>query len=704
MRPRFGVPIIVALLLASSWAFSNEDVIEDWVRENQLKIETTEKPLLGIQDQERWLVLIADFPSQRSSEAWGPDQAQNMLDDIAQSYVSQLTDNATQLTVIVSADVTTANQDVEAYGSDTNSNRDTAKDGTFLPMNLAEEVISDHASNVNWSNFDLNEDGQVDRLLILHTTKGQEESPGQTNKIWSHFTRLETPIKVDSDLTVGHYTMASLRTGSSGMGTVLHEMLHQMGALDLYPVHDSSQQTNWHGVGNWDIMASGNWNGGGTWPALATAATLDLIGVQRSTTMDLTWPASSVAPCIGPTVPMVGMSEGGTALKIPMNEEQVVWIERHTNSGFDKNLPGHGILVTIQDRSVGDESRNELNRDPEQPWLSVVEADGRNDMRNGINDGEASDVFTNGTMFGADGILIRNHDGFKVPWTATVQGDENMTLQFTAANCTPDFEANGPDFGAVLLPEESLSLSLTTTQPCVLNQNLTLTDGRPITLHPSSLEAGTTEVELRFGWNGTPNSEVVLEGILTCGTGSLDLSTRLLTLARIPQVTTTVGTMPWTETGMISIPIESVGNGTQTFTLDLDGPMSRVGVIEDRIILNGDDDIRITIEPNGLLEEGMKVRGELILIDGNGHRWAYDLDYTAQAGDASTFDEWRTPGRLLSAVCLLGAVWILLGFIERKPKPTTSAQTTEDQIQPTPFSEETTIENDPWGRPVDAYP
>ena len=45
-------------------------------------------------------------------------------------------------------------------------------------------------------------------------------------------------------------------------------MMHQMGASDLYPVHDSSNQNDWQGIGDWDIMASSNWNGGGVWPAL----------------------------------------------------------------------------------------------------------------------------------------------------------------------------------------------------------------------------------------------------------------------------------------------------------------------------------------------------------------------------------------------------------------------------------------------------
>ncbi|MDG1524934.1 MAG: hypothetical protein P8Q90_02560, partial [Candidatus Thalassarchaeaceae archaeon] len=249
MNPRVGVPILVALLLASSWAFSNEETIDNWVRENQVQADESDTELLGIQANEQWLVLVTEFPDDRASEAWGTNQAQLMLDDVARAYIEQLTDQETQLTVIVHPEVSLAADNVEVYGADSSGNRDTNAQGDFLPMNLAEEVILQRADDVNWSKFDLDNDGNVDRVLILHTTKGQEENPGQTNKIWSHFTQFEDPIQVTSDHTVGHYTMASLRTGSSGMGTVLHEMMHQMGALDLYPVHDASPQTDWHGVG-----------------------------------------------------------------------------------------------------------------------------------------------------------------------------------------------------------------------------------------------------------------------------------------------------------------------------------------------------------------------------------------------------------------------------------------------------------------------
>ena len=130
--------------------------------------------------------------------------------------------------------------------------------------------------------------------------------------------------------------MASLRTGSSGMGTILHEMLHQMGALDLYPVHDTGQLNDWQGVGDWDIMASGNWNGGGVWPALPTAATLDLLQAGRSlkpwTSLGL---QSAQAPCIGPSVQLHGNErKWNRSQRYQLNEQETVWIEYRSNSGF----------------------------------------------------------------------------------------------------------------------------------------------------------------------------------------------------------------------------------------------------------------------------------------------------------------------------------------------------------------------------------
>ena len=109
--------------------------------------------------------------------------------------------------------------------------------------------------------YDYNGDGVIDRFLILHSTLAQEQGSGSTNRIWSHFTSFSEPIE-KSEFTFEHYTMSSMRHGINGFGTILHEMMHQFGAYDLYPVHDSGYSGAWKGIGVWDIMASGNWYGG----------------------------------------------------------------------------------------------------------------------------------------------------------------------------------------------------------------------------------------------------------------------------------------------------------------------------------------------------------------------------------------------------------------------------------------------------------
>ena len=76
--------------------------------------------------------------------------------------------------------------------------------------------------------FDLDNDGNVDRLLILHTTNGQEDGGGSSDRIWSHFSELEEKQSVGNSLFVQHYALASLKSPSKGLGTMIHEMLHQL--------------------------------------------------------------------------------------------------------------------------------------------------------------------------------------------------------------------------------------------------------------------------------------------------------------------------------------------------------------------------------------------------------------------------------------------------------------------------------------------
>ena len=712
MRPVLGVPFLVVLLLASSWSYSNGDTIEQWMRENAIIVSSEEKsPILNLQQDERWLVLIVDFEQSPADSAWGPEQARNILQESAVDYIEQISGGQSSVEILVAEDVTRASGVLADYGSDVNGQRDVDKDGKFLPMALAQETIESHISTVNWSQYDLDGDGWVDRLLILHTTKGQEENTGSSDRIWSHYTTFKEPIELSKDLKVGHYTMSSLRTGSSGIGTMLHEMLHQMGALDLYPVHDTFQTHQWKGVGDWDIMASGNWNGGGSWPALPTAASLELIGAMRQQNMDLQWPSSAISPCIGPSIKMTGMSEGGNSLKIQISQSEVIWLEYRSNSGFDSHLPGSGLLVTYQDKSVGDMEQNELNRDPEQPWLSVIEADGKNDMTSGTNSGEADDLFNSGS-FGADGIKIFDHDGVLVPWIATVEHSEEFFVNFTAPNCSPSMDIDLQDHGYVTLPGDDFTFTATGSENCLMELDLLLSDGNRIYFTNSSdaqMTAGTKQFTAMINGTRTPQSQSVLSGSISCGSSYFEINTMLLTLGKIPIPSEIIGKIDIEQQQQIAVKIDSMGNFSNSFRVEVNGPLSRIAETSEEITLDESSQLIIEIDPKGLLSDGMIVNGEIVLVSFSGHRWEYPVEFIAQS-DSSEMEQWRQPSNMLALAGALAMLWTILGMRDSINKKNNSISNEANNRQDNDtISEQTGIdpieENEPqldsWGRLID---
>ena len=686
----------LAFISVGGWSFLNQEIVDTWILERNF-IETHDTDdLVGLQTNETWLVLIVDFESNPSNGVWGADEARSLLANRASDYFYQVSGNLTNVNLTVYPEVIRASNDLAYYGGDT-SNRDVDADGTFMPEELAQEAVEGISTPVDWDPFDLDGDGTIDRLLILHTSKGQEENPGVKNRIWSHFTHFDSPINVAEGHTVEHYTMASLQTGTSGIGTIMHEMMHQMGAVDLYPVHDDSSFQTWKGLGDWDVMASGNWNGGGLWPALPSGGILDMIGANRTVELDLTWPSDSVSPCIGPTITLDGTSDSGDVLKVPIGEDESIYIERRSDSGYDTRLPGSGILVTYSDSSAGNIDRNEVNTNPNFPFLMVIEADGQQDLVSGSNEGEQSDLFSNGSNFGAEGIQIRTHDGVLVGWTASISGDDSQNITFTSTNCSPSFELDLPDYSATLLPNATIPVDLNHPGPCT--SNLTSSDGRGISIVQNSLDSN--EFFLQFTQGGMANSLTIVEGNIQCDNdGSYHIIYPVLTLNRIPIEASFKADISSVEPSKISVPIASLGENIQRISVEIEGPLSRIAEADDFVLLSTNGSYELNIQPNGLLSDNMLVRGELILSTEEGGEWVILVELSASDEDDMLLSEWRTPGRVLGIAGMLIGIYLVLGLRQNKPP----RESKDDQPKPTNQIEQKEIPSDnvdPWGRPVD---
>lgn len=629
--------------------------------------EAQESPLLPWQHgSERWFVVLVEFPDQRSqSTGIGLNTASNILENEVLPYM-EAASGGDKPEMDLHPSVYLASQPAASYGEDTSKGRDMSSDGTFLPADLALEVIDSIVPEAGWPAYDLNNDGTVDRFLLLHTARGQEADGSKPNLIWSHFTRLMEPPSHDG-VEIGHYTMATLRGGTDVTGTIVHEMLHQLGAVDLYPVHDPSWAGSWHGPGDWDVMASGNWNGQGSWPALPTAATSMRTGLQEPVWLDLDFPVQRDGPCLGPEVSFNTSARPNYA--VALTEDQSLHIEWVGGNVYDDHLPGQGVLVTVLDAALDDERSNEVNVDPGRPYLYVVEADDDRGLRTGSDDGVASDAFQVGDRFGAEGILVHDHRGVRVPWTAEIVGDaSNPAIRFSAPSCGHGLTLEAPSYASTVLTGEAVPLTLVNEDaPCTLEAALSFDLGGLAIIEDPLLDTGSFTVMVSPTVQVQGDAVDRLNGTLTCGATVLHLDRDVVVVNRRPQASSFVEVVAVTDPTSLVVPISSSGSGSSTYTILVDGPLDRVIEIDEQVRLEDDTtSLSMTIEPRGLLLDGMLVRGTLILVDVHGTRTLVDVELTAGEGaDGSVFG--------LPRPLVVGGLMMLLGASLLLPRKVPSA-------------------------------
>ena len=627
-----AIGMVLCLVLAiASQIYSND--INDLFQIEASSPTDTSAPLVGLQTNESWFVVLVDFESnQLNNEAKA--QIKSDFQEYSGEYFTQALGKEVIVNITIHDKIIRAPKPLSAYGNDGQYGRDYGDGTEFLPAILAKHVV-ESIDEATLSDYDLNEDGVVDRFLILHSTLAQEQGSGSSNRIWSHFTSFPEPLK-SGGVTFEHYIMSSMRHGINGFGTILHEMMHQFGAYDLYPVHDSGYSGSWKGIGVWDIMASGNWNGGGDTPSLPTGPTMAAIGHGATREVSLEWPYGSPSPCIGPVIALEDRTNGGDRIRIQVSNDEFIWIEKRVQQGYDASLPGEGVLVLYEDFAAGDSSHNAMNIDQRRPYLKTIEADGNQEQLRGVNDGVASDLFQPGDEFGERGILIRDHDGILVPWHARVVEDQGQwNLEFHSTNCSPSARIDFNDFGTTLLQEDPLVFEQTSSgsmEPCW--GTLDGSDGRQV-LFTNDSAIGSKHYGT-FSGAGMIDSTATFTGTIQCGDDVFDVQTPITTLGSIPLPISMLleTTIPVVDTSSLSIPYIGEGIGSAEYTIEIEGPLSRIATAEPTVVIeNGNGTIVLNIDPQGLLQDNMYVMGTVHLQSFNGESWTIDVELKAVQDD-----------------------------------------------------------------------
>ncbi len=263
----------------------------------------------------------------------------------------------------------TLSKPLNYYGGDATNMLDT------MAYRMVIEACELVDADVDFSQYDLNGDGIVDNIYFFYAGFGQADS-GQANTIWPHSGKLGLDWHQEMPMHDGAYinryaTSNEIRYGTGplfkpvGIGTFVHEFGHVLGLVDHY---DTGYGGGFH-PNTWDTMAAASYNDNQNTPPTFSAFERGELGWLEYT--DITPTSAGMMP-----VRELLSSNSAYRLVVPGTEGKEFYVmENRQQQGWDRTLPGHGMLVWHIDQDWDIWQNNQANADPEHQRIDIVEAD-----------------------------------------------------------------------------------------------------------------------------------------------------------------------------------------------------------------------------------------------------------------------------------------------------------------------------------------
>lgn len=231
-----------------------------------------------------------------------------------------------------------------------------------------EEMIIDGCtlldSQINFKDYDTDGDGYVDNVFVFYAGQG-EASYGSDDTVWPHQWELTSAGKslVLDGVRIDRYACSNEweRTAPDGIGTFVHEFSHVMGLPDLYHTTENVYYTPC----NWSVMDYGPYNNDGRTPPTYSIFERNAMGWIDPIVLDST-PRS---------IELAHIEESNEGCLIPTSKNtEFFLLENRQQQGWDKYLPGHGMLIWHIDYNSTVWRNNSVNNTKSHQYVDIEEA------------------------------------------------------------------------------------------------------------------------------------------------------------------------------------------------------------------------------------------------------------------------------------------------------------------------------------------
>lgn len=244
------------------------------------------------------------------------------------------------------------------------------------PEMMVVEACDQLNDSIDFTKYDMNNDGLIDNVYVIYAGVG-EASSDVKESVWPHQYDVRsagTTVRYDGKTLAAYgccneWVLYGSDNYVDGIGTFVHEFSHVLGLPDLYSTSYGLYRARTPGA--WSCLDYGPYNNNGRTPPAYSI--FERNAMEWITPTVLNSPASV-------TLDYIYDSNEGCIIQTGTTNEFFL-LENRQQRGWDKYVPGHGMLVWHIDYISSIWTSNKVNNAAHQ-YVDIVEACNSSDNGN----------------------------------------------------------------------------------------------------------------------------------------------------------------------------------------------------------------------------------------------------------------------------------------------------------------------------------